>query len=513
MPAVKGGQVFMQPSFTQVSVLALLVNQGCAKKIEVGEQLQLLGMPEDKIKSPFKKPASEDGNSRSKTPASDDGSSRPKTPASEDGYSRSKTPSYEDGISRSKARASEDVHPRSKSDEENMNYSNNRNRDIDTKNYSGKKIKNENVKQIPRNTNKKQNKSPKKEIPPQADNNNMMRETHLENVKKEQRRESQSEMSISSEPSHESNLQMSASKSSESDYNPRGSYLSVDNMNTNQNNLNTHSQRNINNINSNITEKRENVEETVIEKVQNMSTSVDNKSNRTSAIVSDDQVSSLSTESETVSLPMDLSFGGQSEELSYLYNQGHKVMLSHIESPDSFYVHVGTESTGRTLDKMMKSLNKTFEQKSKKKLLKLSKSFQPVVNELCCAQFSVDNCFYRVLITEVKHYSPDNSSSPSKEDINIESCHAFYVDFGNQEWVKKKMLFPLPEEYSNVPPLAIHCSLAYIRPSIQHKDNLDNVPSPVNGWSAEATDAFFTLTDFEKLYDMLIVSGNLNKVR
>ncbi|KAJ8309252.1 hypothetical protein KUTeg_014126 [Tegillarca granosa] len=514
MPALKGGQVFMQPSFTQVSVFSLLVNQGCAKKIEVGEQLQLLGMPADTIKSPFKMPASEDGNSRSKKSASEDGNSRSRMtssenknsrsekPTSEDGNSRSKKSASEDGNSRSKMPATDNGNSRSKSDEENMNY--NRDKEIDVKNYSGKEIKNETEKPIQRNTNKRKQKSPKKESKIQSNKSKKL-DIDLDNVKKEQQKIPKSDTSISSEPSHESYLQMAESINSENEYNsnPKDSSLKENNMNMNQNNLNTDSQRNINNNNSNICEENKPIEETNIQKVQNISSS---------ALVSDDQVSSLSTESETVNLPLDLSFGGQSEELSYLYNQGHKVMLSHIESPDSFYVHIGTEFSGRTLDKMMKSLNKTFEQKSKKKLLKLSKSFLPAVNELCCAQFSDDNCYYRVLITEVKHFSPDDNLSPSQQDTSIQSFHVFYIDFGNHEWVKKKRLFPLPEEYKNVPPLAIHCGLAYIRPSIQHKDNLDNA-APVIGWSADAVSAFCSLTNFDTLYDLLIVSGNLNKVR
>lgn len=75
--------------------------------------------------------------------------------------------------------------------------------------------------------------------------------------------------------------------------------------------------------------------------------------------------------------------------------QGHEIMLSHVKSPSLFYVHVVSRQIGHTLDRLMKCLNQQFEKMNKKSLARLSKSFKPAENKLCCAQFTQDNCFYR----------------------------------------------------------------------------------------------------------------------
>ena len=88
--------------------------------------------------------------------------------------------------------------------------------------------------------------------------------------------------------------------------------------------------------------------------------------------------------------------GFQSTEVTFdlqLNPKGEEVMLAHVQSPSHFYVHM--LQVGRTLHLLMKSLNKHFEKMNRRKLTRLSQTFVPVVNKLCCTQFLQDNNFYR----------------------------------------------------------------------------------------------------------------------
>lgn len=79
----------------------------------------------------------------------------------------------------------------------------------------------------------------------------------------------------------------------------------------------------------------------------------------------------------------------------YLNPQGQEVMLAHTKSPDEFFVHIISQQSGETLDRLMKNLNSLFETANRRKLTRLSKTFDAAENKLCCAQFLQDNSFYR----------------------------------------------------------------------------------------------------------------------
>lgn len=72
-----------------------------------------------------------------------------------------------------------------------------------------------------------------------------------------------------------------------------------------------------------------------------------------------------------------------------------QVMLAHIKTPGEFYIHLISQQSGQTLDKLMKALNMVFERVNRRKLTKLSKTFEPAIGKLCCAQFTQDENFYR----------------------------------------------------------------------------------------------------------------------
>ncbi|KAK3612057.1 hypothetical protein CHS0354_021741 [Potamilus streckersoni] len=188
--------------------------------------------------------------------------------------------------------------------------------------------------------------------------------------------------------------------------------------------------------------------------------------------------------------------------------QRYEVMMSHINSPSDFYVHLVSWQTGQTIERIMSGLKKHYGDMKKKKLQKLAKSFTLEKEKLCCVQYPVDGSFYRAKIIDICQSNATNENNP-----NIGKAHLFYLDFGNDEWLPKKMIFPLPEEFALIPQLTIHCSLAYIKPMSDHLHSetvCAKSSSIVWTWSKEDRDLFVQLTGCEKKLLMHVVHGSLS---
>lgn len=184
---------------------------------------------------------------------------------------------------------------------------------------------------------------------------------------------------------------------------------------------------------------------------------------------------------------------------------GLKVMLSHVESPSNFYVHLVSEVSAKTIDHMHISLNKTMEKTSKKQLQKMSKSYKPSVGDLCCVLFSYDNQYYRGLVMGLELASPTKScGSKDSSSENVGKVSVFYLDFGNHEVVPKRRVFPLPPQYADLPGLALHVCLAYIQPSVARGS-----PKKEVKWTDEATKKFISVTGFDSALSMIIVDGDI----
>lgn len=222
--------------------------------------------------------------------------------------------------------------------------------------------------------------------------------------------------------------------------------------------------------------------------------------------LADDCVSVRSSESESLQYTVD-----QSVSLPTNIDvdvQGLKIMLSYVKSLSSFYVHLVSEMCAKTIDCMHKSLNKTMEQMSRKQQQKMSKSYKPCVGDLCCVLFAEDNQYYRGLVTGFVLASPTKASD-NKELLpeNVGKVNVFYLDFGNDEIVPKRRVFPLPSQYADVPGLAIHACLAYIQPSISKESPKKNVH-----WTEEAVQKFISVTGFDSPLNMIIVDGDIQKM-
>ena len=50
-----------------------------------------------------------------------------------------------------------------------------------------------------------------------------------------------------------------------------------------------------------------------------------------------------------------------------------------------------------------------------------------------------------------------------------------YIDFGDEEWLPKRRIYPLPEQFSTVPGMALRCHLAYMKTKkVEPKTHKDN---------------------------------------
>ncbi|XP_069142431.1 tudor domain-containing protein 1-like [Argopecten irradians] len=205
----------------------------------------------------------------------------------------------------------------------------------------------------------------------------------------------------------------------------------------------------------------------------------------------DDELSAISSDCGSINA-RETALENSSYRNIDLRSKCFNVMLSHVLSPEHFYVHIVSETVGKTLDNMMKNLNYHFEQVGRKALQKLYRSYTPKVNDLCCARFSGDDFFYRAVVTEV-----------SKSESSSSKAHVFYLDFGDREWLPRWRLFPLPEEFKDTPPLALSCSLAYVKPILTSQES--------NGqWPVAVTQEFTTQVGFENPIQMIVLSGSVS---
>ena len=78
-----------------------------------------------------------------------------------------------------------------------------------------------------------------------------------------------------------------------------------------------------------------------------------------------------------------------------------------------------------------------------------------------------------------------------------------YIDFGDEEWLPKRRIFPLPAQFCNVPRLAIKCCLAYLKPVC------DNEAEPVTTWSEKSLEKFINIAGLEKTLHMHVVHGSM----
>ena len=189
-------------------------------------------------------------------------------------------------------------------------------------------------------------------------------------------------------------------------------------------------------------------------------------------------------------------------------------MMSYIESPSHFWVHLVTENSSDAIDSLMHDLNQYYKTANKVMLRKFFEGDDALnLNNICCAQFSEDNDFYRVEIVS-KRYEVEEMSSgsvtesgdtcrPENKSRRLAKVKVFYIDFGNSEWLSPKRIYPLPPAFATLAPQAVCCHLVALEPLVLEDggaggDRVKDDAQDGTKWSAEAIQKFTELTGFDK---------------
>ncbi|XP_021256309.1 LOW QUALITY PROTEIN: tudor domain-containing protein 1 [Numida meleagris] len=126
------------------------------------------------------------------------------------------------------------------------------------------------------------------------------------------------------------------------------------------------------------------------------------------------------------------------------------VVVSHIQNPEDFFCQ--QIRSGRHLAELQVRLCKHCNE------LPSNPNFRPVSGEMCCAQFTEDDVWYRA--TVIAHTSENN-------------VVVGYIDYGNFEVLQPTRLRPMIPKLMDLPAQAIRCTLAGIKP-------------PLGAWTSEA---------------------------
>ncbi|XP_065178536.1 uncharacterized protein LOC135809180 [Sycon ciliatum] len=133
-------------------------------------------------------------------------------------------------------------------------------------------------------------------------------------------------------------------------------------------------------------------------------------------------------------------------------------LVIELSSPNDFWVQI----TSSQLDDFMAQMSDHFEKNGPRQL-----GNAIIPGQVCAAQFSQDNSWYRAIVTEVR---------PNGQ------CAVLYVDYGNTELAAVASLALLDEKFQRIPFHAVHCQLSEVRP----------LSSSSSIWSQEASQLFAT---------------------
>ncbi|KAL0616596.1 Tudor domain-containing protein 1 [Plecturocebus cupreus] len=118
-------------------------------------------------------------------------------------------------------------------------------------------------------------------------------------------------------------------------------------------------------------------------------------------------------------------------------------VVAHIQTPEDFFCQ--QLQSGRKLAELQASLSEYCGQLSPRS------DFYPAIGDICCAQFSEDDQWYRA---SVLAYASE------------ESVLVGYVDYGNFEILSLMRLCPIVPKLLELPMQAIKCVLAGVKPSL-----------------------------------------------
>ncbi|KAM9012341.1 tudor domain-containing protein 1 [Ara ararauna] len=139
------------------------------------------------------------------------------------------------------------------------------------------------------------------------------------------------------------------------------------------------------------------------------------------------------------------------EDVSVCVGDVFSAMVSGMQSPEDFFCQPVRNC--RQLAELQVSLNEHCGK------LPTSPAFRPPVGNVCCAQFTEDDHWYRAAVVAY---------------VSEEAVVAEYIDYGNSEVLPLTRLRPVIPRLMDLPAQAIRCTLA-------------GVKRPVGGWTSEDT--------------------------
>lgn len=142
--------------------------------------------------------------------------------------------------------------------------------------------------------------------------------------------------------------------------------------------------------------------------------------------------------------------------------ESFQFIMSYIEDPSNFFIHIACKETNESITKLERKL-KVYAQKGNlpAPLSKLGWPIEP--QDACVAQFSDDKQYYRAEILETCVSKRSSPKSPSDHKSNVQ-YRVRYVDYGNEEVVSRKKVFPLPPDIAEIPVQSVCCRLAGVVP-------------------------------------------------
>lgn len=123
-------------------------------------------------------------------------------------------------------------------------------------------------------------------------------------------------------------------------------------------------------------------------------------------------------------------------------SKNEKVYITAVESPESFYCQIsGSEEK---LTSLMGKISAIYDSMPADEL----KINTISVGDVCCAQFSEDNQWYRAIV----------------ENVNASELTVRFIDYGNLETLNIDRTKVLNDNFFGDPPLAIKCCLYKVQP-------------------------------------------------
>ncbi|XP_072726523.1 tudor domain-containing protein 1 [Ciconia boyciana] len=144
-------------------------------------------------------------------------------------------------------------------------------------------------------------------------------------------------------------------------------------------------------------------------------------------------------------------------------------VVSCVQNPETFFcqqIH-----NARQLDELQVSLNEHCDE------FPSSPAFRPAAGNVCCAQFTEDNLWYRAAV--IAYVSED-------------TVLAGYIDYGNFEVLPLTRLRPMIPRLMDLPAQAIRCTLAGVKP-------------PLGAWTSKAI-SFMKQLVKDKVFTVKVVS-------